>query len=108
MTNAGPTYRNDPVVGNVVEFPNTLTDSTDNPSFGGGGGNGMETRVAILETKLDGLSGQLDKIDSRLDRMENNMLKKWDVAQVVFVVVGGFMAAVIFGPRIASMLPTSP
>ena len=65
----------------------------------------MEQRVAKPEIQMDDISDRLNSIDSRLDRIEDKILSKWDMAQVVFYVVGGLMAAAIFGPRLASMIP---
>ncbi|QFS84004.1 hypothetical protein FIV09_14300 [Roseivivax sp. THAF197b] len=64
-------------------------------------------RIARLEVKFEGIDDRLRSIDSRLDRIENKIPSKWDMAQVVFFVVGALMAAAIFGPRLAAMLPTS-
>ncbi|WP_420397882.1 hypothetical protein [Nioella sp.] len=73
---------------------------------GGGDGtsDGMEPRVAKLEAKAEGIEKRLDDIKGDLARIETKLLSKWDVAQVVFYVMGIVMAAVIFGPRISSLL----
>jgi|OM-RGC.v1.033665123 hypothetical protein len=75
----------------------------------------METRVSRLEARVDGIEDRLDDIRDQIGRLEHRMialdakldaklLGKWDVAQVVFLVVGALMAAAIFGPRLAAML----
>lgn len=44
-----------------------------NRSGVGGGGGNMETRLAIVETKVDGLSVRMDKLDKRMDGLEVKM-----------------------------------
>ena len=74
---------------------------------GGGGGTsgGMDGRLGRLEARVDAIDQRLDGIDRRLERIEDKIPSKWDIAQVVFLVVGGLMAAAIFGPRLAALLP---
>lgn len=81
-----------------------LKKGPSGPYDGGGGNNGME-RIAALEAKVTNFEKRFDSVDSRLDRIENKIPSKWDMAQVVFFVVGALMAAAIFGPRIVAMLP---
>lgn len=78
---------------------------------GGGGSNsgGMEPRIAKLEARADGIEKRLDdikgdigRIETRLISLGDNQLTKWDVAQVVFIVVAALMAAAVFGPRLAN------
>ena len=73
---------------------------------GGGGGtyDDMEARVAKLEAQHASIDKRLDGIDKRLDRIEDKIPSKWDMAQVIFYVVGGLMAAAIFGPRLVDIL----
>jgi len=78
---------------------------------GGGGGtyDGMEPRIASLEARADGIEKRLDdiktdigRVETRLISMADNQLTKWDMAQVVFFIVGALMAAAVFGPRLAN------
>lgn len=99
-------------MGDVVDMKGNsgtigLPPEKDTLRQGGGGPYDptMEQRVTKLEVQMDGISDRLNSIDSRLDRIENKIPSKWDMAQVVFYVVGGLMAAAIFGPRLASMIP---
>lgn len=87
----------------IVNYLKLVPSSVEGLKNKGGGGtfDGMEPRVAKIEARLD-------SIDKSLERIESGLLTKWDMAQVVFFVVGGLMAAAIFGPRIASMLPATP
>ncbi|MDE4274735.1 hypothetical protein PXK58_09010 [Phaeobacter gallaeciensis] len=54
------------------------------------------------------LDKRLDGIDQRLDRIEDKIPSKWDMAQVIFFVVGGLMAAAVFGPRLMALLDAAP
>lgn len=54
------------------------------------------------------LDRRLDGIDQRLDRIEDKIPSKWDMAQVIFFVVGGLMAAAVFGPRLMALLDAAP
>jgi hypothetical protein len=89
---------------------------------GGPGGpydGDMEKRVSAIEAKLDvidvrivgldvrmgGLDKRMDSIDKRLDRIEGKALTEWAVAKVMFFVLGFFMTALIFAPRLLAMLP---
>lgn len=69
----------------------------------------MIERIAKLEAGQDTLRHEMDlrfdHLDKRLDRIEDKIPSKWDMAQVVFFVVGALMAAAIFGPRLMAMLP---
>ncbi|WP_152450822.1 hypothetical protein [Roseivivax sp. THAF197b] len=89
-----------------AQNPRILREGGGGP-YDGGGGDGTMERIARLEVKFEGIDDRLRSIDSRLDRIENKIPSKWDMAQVVFFVVGALMAAAIFGPRLAAMLPTS-
>ena len=80
---------------------------------GGGGGtfDGMEPRIAKLEARADGIEKRLDDIKGDIARVENRLISmndaqlgKWDVAQVVFIVMAALMAAVVFGPRVMALL----
>ena len=73
---------------------------------GGGGppGGGMELRVTELEKQAAVTDAKLTSIENTLERMERNQLTQWDVAKVVFYVVGVLMAAAIFGPRLVSVI----
>lgn len=62
-------------------------------------------RLTRLEARVDGIDPRLDRIEQSLARIAEKALTKWDVAQVVFFVVGALMAAAIFGPRIVAMMP---
>lgn len=94
-------------INRIEDWRNRL--SKDLPGGPGGPYDGsMEQRVANLEGQLQGLDKRLDGIDGRLDRIEDKIPSKWDMAQVVFYVVGGLMAAAIFGPRIIALLPPTP
>lgn len=97
---------------NIQDISDWKKDAHDKLGLKSGGGDGtfdgMEPRVAKLEAKTDGFAGRFDSLDRRLDRIEDKIPSKWDMAQVVFFVVGGLMAAAIFGPRIAAMLPAAP
>ncbi|WP_157802015.1 hypothetical protein [Brevirhabdus pacifica] len=84
-----------------------LSTGGGGPYDGGGGKPPME-RVAALEAQIGNVEHRFDGLDTRLDRIEDKIPSKWDMAQVVFFVVGGLMAAAIFGPRIAAMIPTAP
>lgn len=66
---------------------------------------GMEARISHLEALSASTDKRLDSIERRLDRIEDKIPSKWDMAQVVFYVVGGLMAAAIFGPRLVALLP---
>ena len=82
----------------------------------------LEVAVARVETRLDGIDAGLTEIRAVLRRLEEKMLtpadiakaihdqslSKWDVAKVVGAVIGFFTAAVLLGPRLLAMLPTSP
>ena len=85
-----------------AEVSETLRKGGGGP-YGGDGGDGMSERIAKLEVQMDGLKNGLASIEKRLDRIEDKIPSKWDMAQVVFVVVGALMAAAIFGPRIAAL-----
>lgn len=68
----------------------------------------MMERIAKLEAGQDAIRREMDLrfdgIDKRLDRIESKIPTKWDMAQVVFFVVGSLMAAAIFGPRLISII----
>lgn len=70
----------------------------------------MRERVAKLEAGQEAIHREMEQqfrsVHQRFDSLDQKMLTKWDVAQVVFVVVGLIMAAAIFGPRVASLLPS--
>lgn len=87
-----------------------LDDYRDALKKGGGGGtfDGMEARIAKLQAQHEALDKRLDGIDRRLDRIEDKIPSKWDMAQVIFFVVGGLMAAAVFGPRLMALLDATP
>lgn len=64
----------------------------------------METRIARLEVRADGIENRLDDIKADIRRVESKLLTKWDVAQVVFFVMATLMAAVAFGPRVVALI----
>lgn len=82
---------------------NKLPSGPSGPYDDGGGGS-MD-RLTRLEARVDGIDPRLDRIEQSLARIAEKALTKWDVAQVVFFVVGALMAAAIFGPRIVAMMP---
>jgi hypothetical protein len=71
---------------------------------GGGSGSGDDMRIARLEGQVVGIEKRLDDIKGDLSRIADKALTKWDVAQVVFYVVGAIMAAIVIGPRLAPLL----
>lgn len=95
----------------VVQLSGYRDIKTDLEVLKGGGGDGtfdsMEQRVTRLEVRVDAIDARLERIEKGIERIADKALTKWDVAQVVFFVVGALMAAALYGPRIAAML-TSP
>ncbi len=87
-----------------------LKESMESLKKGGGSGtfDPMEARVAKLEARYESIDKRLDSVDRRLDRIEDKIPSKWDMAQVIFFVVGGLMAAAAFGPRLMALLSTTP
>ena len=90
-----------------------LAQEVERLKSGGGGGtfDGMEPRLAKLEARADAIDKRLDdikmdigRVETRIIAMSDAQLKKWDVAQVVFVVMAALMAAAVFGPRIVALL----
>lgn len=90
-----------------------LAQEVQRLNSGGGGGtfDGMEPRMAKLEARADAIDRRLDDIKSDIGRVENRLiamsdaqLTKWDVAQVVFFVMAALMAAIIFGPRVITLI----
>ncbi|AHD10031.1 hypothetical protein [Phaeobacter gallaeciensis] len=86
-------------VSDLADYKKTLKSSG-----GGGTYDPMEVRVAKLEAELHSIDRRLDGIDRRLDRIEDKIPSKWDMAQVIFYVVGALMAAAIFGPRLLGLI----
>ena len=76
----------------------------DNYNGGEPPGGNMEARIAKLETQAAVTDAKLAVMQAGLERIEGKLLTKWDMAQVVFFVVGALMAAAIFGPRIVGMI----
>ncbi len=93
---------------NVLTFPTSENIDVEIQTLkkcgGGGTFDPMEARVASLEAHFKSIDKRLDGIDKRLDRIEDKIPSKWDMAQVIFYVVGALMAAAIFGPRVVALL----
>lgn len=125
-----------PVSGNTpgreefVQDEKTLRKDGDGPHNGGEppGGGDMEKRIAKIETdqavmsermvlrfdaveqrfdavgqRFDGIDGRFDGLDKKLDKLPS----QWDMAKVVFFVVGALMAAAIWGPRAVALIAAS-
>ena len=80
---------------------------------GGDGGDDMRERVAKLEAGQEAIRREMDQrfnnVDRALGEIKDSISKlpnEWAMAKVVFFVIGGLMAAALFGPRLLSMLPT--
>lgn len=73
-------------------------------SGSGGGNDGYDARLARIEARLEGMERRLDDVKTDIARVESKLINKWDIAQVVFFVVGALMAAAALGPRIASLI----
>lgn len=107
---------------NVMLFRKSLPSGMEPPHNGGDGGDDdMERRVAKLESSVDailagiadirttqakllermsGMNQRLDDAIKRVDRLPT----QWDLAKIVFYVVGALMAAAIWGPRALALL----
>lgn len=80
--------------------------------------DGIETRLASVEDRLTRVEVKLDAVDKRFDaierrmddlridlrRLEDRMLTKWDVAQVMLIVIAGVSGAAFVLPRLAALL----
>lgn len=97
----------------IVSSEEDIIELMQRLQSGGGGNNsgGMEARIAKLEARADGIEKRLDdiktdigRVETRLISMSDQQLSKWDVAQVVFIVMAALMAAVVFGPRVTALL----
>lgn len=93
-----------------------LTAQGKGPHDGGEppGGGDMEKRVAKIETdhavmaermvlRFDDMDRRFDSLDKKLDKLPS----QWDMAKIVFYVVGALMAAAIWGPRAVALLSAS-
>lgn len=96
-------------VDSMIQQLESLQNPDRTSHSGGGGGDDMIERIAKLEAGQESLRREMDlrfdHLDKSLAEISKKTLSKWDMAQVVFFVVGALMAAVIFGPRVAAMLP---
>ena len=99
-------------------------DAKANLRHGGGGpyDGDMEARVRRLEDEVTAMRGELSDLRVTATRIEERMATKpdleklaaeirgaqiteWQMARVVFYVMGSLTAAAIWGPRLIAMLP---
>ena len=71
----------------------------------------IETEQAVMSEKISGMKDEMTRrfgdFDRRFDEMGRKLDKlptQWDMAKVVFFVVGALMAAAIWGPRALALL----
>lgn len=60
----------------------------------------IRTTQAKLLERMSGMNQRLDDAIKRVDRLPT----QWDLAKIVFYVVGALMAAAIWGPRALALL----
>jgi hypothetical protein len=71
---------------------------------GDGGAAGDDGRLARIEAQIAAMDRRTDDLKGLIEKLDERALTKWDVAQVVFYVVGAIMAAIVLGPRLAPLL----
>ena len=64
----------------------------------------MRERVARLEARFEELDHRFESINTRIGRIEDKMLSKWDIAQVVGGVLAFAALLVLIGPRLIALI----
>lgn len=95
-------------VDQLIEEAEHLREKEKTPYGGGGGGDGMDYKIAHLEGRFDGMEKRFDRLEARLDRIEDKIPSQWELARTMAAVLAFFMLVAVFGPRIAAMIPLTP
>lgn len=80
----------------MSNITNIAKNQINRSGVGGGGGN-METRLAIVETKVDGLSVRMDKLEKRMDGLDSKMDSLIKEVHTGFSAQSRWMAGIAIG-----------